>query len=146
MSNTIHTYEYEVTADGRVLSVSSNWRGYGQREMRPTLNSHGYKQVRLMVNGKRKAIPVHRLVAEKFLGKKPSAAHEVCHINGDKLDNRAENLRWGTRAENAADREKHGRTSRGEKHSAAIRASNQANGARAYRARQRAAVSTLEIK
>lgn len=29
----MHTEEYEVTPDGRVLSLSSNWRGYGVREM-----------------------------------------------------------------------------------------------------------------
>ncbi|MGA0525000.1 hypothetical protein ACO2WH_24370, partial [Escherichia coli] len=36
------------------------------------------------------------------------------------------NLEWGTRKENADDRERHGRTSRGEAHSAAIRRSGHA--------------------
>lgn len=43
---------------------------------------------------------VHRLVAEQFLGPKPAWAEQVDHINSDKTDNRAENLRWVTRKEN----------------------------------------------
>lgn len=43
---------------------------------------------------------VHRMVAEYFLDK-PSEKHNlVAHLNHSKLDNRAENLQWMTRAEN----------------------------------------------
>lgn len=35
-------------------------------------------------------------------------------MNGDRLDNRASNLTWGTRSENAFDRNRHGTGSRGE--------------------------------
>lgn len=37
------------------------------------------------------------------------------HRNGDKLDNRPENVVWGTPAENYADRDAHGATARGER-------------------------------
>ena len=116
-----HT-NYRVSSDGRVFS-SSGWRGYGEREMQQTPNADGYPSVRLVIDGRRKRVAVHRLVADAYLGAKP-VGYEVCHINGDKTDNRAENLRYGTRKENAADREQHGRTSCGERHSAAIKASN----------------------
>jgi hypothetical protein len=33
---------------------------------------------------------------------------EACHANGARDDNRLANLRWDTRAANAADRERHG--------------------------------------
>ena len=112
-----HTPGYRVTKDGRVFSVDSNWRGYGERELVQVPNTDGYMRVRLTISGKRKSYMVHKLVAEKFLGDKPSKSHEIRHINGVKTDNRIENLVWGTRKENADDRELHGKTSKGELHS-----------------------------
>lgn len=122
MSESKHTPGYEVTKDGRVFSTESNWRGYGRREMRQTPNEGGYPSVRIMVDGKRKRIAVHVLVAREHLPPRPSPDHEVRHLDGDKLNPRAHNLAWGTQKENADDRERHGRTSRGQAHSSAIKA------------------------
>lgn len=117
-----HTPGYEVTREGRVYSTGSNWRGYGRREMAQQLNEDGYPSVRIVIDGKRVRMAVHRLVALWYLPPRPSAAHEIRHLDGDKRNPAAENLQWGTRAENAADRERHGKTSRGPKHSEAIKA------------------------
>jgi len=119
--STAHIPEnYEVTEDGEVFSLSG-WRGIGRREVSQSVNGRGYMEVRMMVDGERKHFKVHTLIAKAFCGERPSPAHEVCHINGDRTDNRACNLRWGTRKENMLDRDLHGRTSKGEKHSQAIK-------------------------
>lgn len=137
--DTKHTSSYEVTRDGRVFSTASNWRGYGRREMSQTPNDDGYPSVRIVIEGKRKRIAVHVLVAGHHLPPRPSPQHEIRHKDGDRLNSHADNLVWGTSKENADDRERHGRTSRGAAHSAAIKASNQAEGTRAFRRAQKEA-------
>ena len=117
-----HTPGYEVTKDGRVLSLAHNWRGYGPRELRQDLNDDGYPSVRLTIDGKRTRYSVHRLVAEAHLGARPSPRHEVRHLDGNKMNPHVLNLARGTQKENAEDRERHGRTSSGLSHAAAIRA------------------------
>lgn len=113
---------YSVDCAGRVFSATG-WRGSGLRELSQHPNSHGYLSVRVVFpGGIRKRMLVHALVAAYFLPKRPSPSHEVCHIDGDMANNAANNLRWGTRKDNAADRDYHGRTSKGAAHSAAIRA------------------------
>ena len=54
---------------------------------------------------------VHQLVLLTFRGKCPQG-YESRHLNGDKLDNRLINLRWGTPQENHADRILHGTSGR----------------------------------
>jgi len=116
-----HSPLYNVQSDGRVFSLKSNWRGYGTREMGYIDNGRGYFMVRLTVNGKRKAFLVHQLVAKKFLGKRPKNHPHIRHLDGNSYNNDYKNLAYGTAKDNALDRDKHGRTSRGIKHSRAIR-------------------------
>jgi hypothetical protein len=61
---------------------------------------------------------VHVLVATAFLGERPEGM-EVCHFNGHHRDNRAENLRWDTHKNNAADMVRHGRAGRPKRSAAA---------------------------
>lgn len=134
-----HTDGYEVTADGRVFSIASNWRGLGRRELSQTANSDGYPSVRLTINGNRKRFAVHKLVAAEHLPPRPSDRHEVRHLDGNKLNPAATNLAWGTQKDNADDRERHGRTSRGLSHSLAIKASTHAEAVRASHALRKGA-------
>ena len=51
--------------------------------------------------------PVHKLVLSSFAGVRED--DQVCrHLNGNALDNRIENLCWGTTQENVHDSMKHG--------------------------------------
>lgn len=91
---------YQVSSDGQVKSVdridSAERRLKGRRLKARALNS-GYLMVQLCVEGVKKAHTVHKLVARAFHGESDKW---VNHINGDKLDNRAENLEWTTPGEN----------------------------------------------
>lgn len=53
------------------------------------------------VAGKSFTVKVHKLVALAFLGPRPNG-HEIDHRNGDRLDNRPENLRWRRRGAHKA--------------------------------------------
>lgn len=59
----------------------------------------GYLTVDLSKNNIVKTISVHRIVAITFC-ENPLNKKEVNHINGNKQDNRAENLEWVTPSEN----------------------------------------------
>lgn len=100
---------YMITEDGVVISVASNWRGYGPRVLTQAPNDDGYPSVRLVIEGRRKRVAVHVLLATTFLGPRPSPAHEVRHLDGNKTRSVLANIAWGTTKENAQDRVRHGR-------------------------------------
>ena len=64
-------------------------------------NGLGYKMVSIKINGKRKMMYVHRLVAKYFLINEFDYA-EVNHIDFDKSNNKSENLEWCNRKANMA--------------------------------------------
>lgn len=95
---------YEVSDQGRVRSLQ---RG-GPRLLRPQ-GRRGYLRVALTSRprGKpRRWRPVHQLVLEAFHGPRP-LGQVARHLNGDRTDNRADNLAWGFPADNVADRVLH---------------------------------------
>jgi hypothetical protein len=78
-------------------------------------DKYGHMSVHLGVDKKKYAVAVHRLVLFAFVGYPPNG-HEGCHNNGIASDNRIENLRWDTHANNNLDRKKHGKYLSGKDH------------------------------
>jgi hypothetical protein len=91
--------DYEVSNLGRIKSHHN--RSYKNHILRPVFTTrNGYMKVTLCYNRIRRDVLVHRIVATAFL-RPPKAGEEANHKNLDKVDNRAINLEWVTRAENA---------------------------------------------
>lgn len=90
---------YEVSNTGKVRSL--DYRQTGKtKELVCQVDKKGYKRVRISRDGKKYSFKIHRLVANAFIPNPENKPH-VNHINGDKSDNRAENLEWMTCQENA---------------------------------------------
>lgn len=96
---------YQVSNYGRIKSVAKlifNGKIYFFRDeliLKPRKLPNGYIQVSLCKNNKYKTFYAHRLVACAFLENKNNKP-QVNHKNGNKSDNRAENLEWVTVSEN----------------------------------------------
>jgi hypothetical protein len=71
-------------------------------------NSDGYMRVRITVDGKRKALFVHKLIAKFFVGPNPGGMI-LRHLDDNKPNNDYRNIAWGTRSDNALDRVRNGR-------------------------------------
>ena len=82
----------------------------------------GYARVR--IKGKR--YKIHRLVAETFIPN-PEDKREVNHKDGNKLNNRADNLEWATRSENQKHAYKIGLQKSSEKQKQAVSKWNKEN-------------------
>jgi hypothetical protein len=107
---------YRVGNNGSVESCKNGKHGF-KDAWKPRKLQKGFLgrlQVTLSRGGKVYNRYVHHLVLEAFIGLRPDGT-ECCHNNGKPWDNRLDNLRWDTRENNYADRDRHGTTARGEK-------------------------------
>lgn len=87
--------DYLVSDQGRIWSFKT------KRFLKPADNGHGYKMVVLSKNGKTKNFSVHKLVALVFVAnEQPEITTEIDHIDFDRSNNKANNLRWVTPSEN----------------------------------------------
>lgn len=90
---------YLVTSDGKVIGPKG-------RALKPRIHMHGYVRMSVVADGVTRDFYVHRVVCETFHGPAANPSMQVDHINGNRCDNRAENLRWVTKTANL-ERRKH---------------------------------------
>lgn len=97
--------QYEVSSNGvvkridKMLVTASGLTIKKGRTLKTRINNSGYLEVRLSKNDKVLTTFVHILLAKAFIAN-PLNKPEVNHLNGNKSDNRIENLEWSTRMEN----------------------------------------------
>ena len=92
---------YMISNHGNLRSIDrkdSIGRKVKARELKPRLKPNGYLDVNLSKDGKQLKYLVHRLVAQTFL-ENTDNKKTVNHKNGDKTDNRVDNLEWATLSE-----------------------------------------------
>lgn len=111
VADSIHTKEvwkpvlgfegiYSVSNLGRLRCEVANVKGPAGHILGcPVHKKRGYRETNWTRAGTRKQVKVHRLVLEAFVGPCPDGC-VTNHKNGDKADNRLENLEWVTPSEN----------------------------------------------
>lgn len=87
---------YLINSQGDIFSIRAN------KILMPQFDKDGYQYVKLYNSDTKsyKHYRVHRLVLEAFIGPCPSDKSECHHINGNRSDNRVNNLLWASRKEN----------------------------------------------
>lgn len=92
-------YKYFITSTGLAFSLAT-----GEiKQLKPSPRDNKKNQylfVKFEKNRQMKNISIHTMVAQYFIGEKPSPNHVVNHKDGNKQNNNASNLEWSTIAEN----------------------------------------------
>ena len=99
---------YQVSNLGRVKALKKEWLSHhtailthGEKIIKPYLNHNGYLRVALSKDNKYHKFPVHRLVANAFIGKQPSDDYVINHKDYNRQNNCVDNLEWLTQKENS---------------------------------------------
>src|SRR5690606_873328 len=93
---------YEASEEGLIRRRRQYRSHQGARILKPDRRQDGYLRVTIWIGGKRYHRPVHRLVCLAFHGV-PEPGILACHRDGNRTNNRAANLYWGSAADNYAD-------------------------------------------
>jgi hypothetical protein len=124
----VHT-DYEVSDLGRVRRVGRGRGAVPGKVLKPVANFAGYHLVGINCKTRK----VHILVLETFVSERPRGM-ECMHADDDKSNNSLTNLRWGTHAENYADRVRNGGGNHGTRNGNAYLTDEIASSIRAARA------------
>ena len=106
--------EWRLTSYG--LDVSDQLRVRNpktKKVLKPRIGTAGYLQIVWRVNGRKRTVLLHQLVADAFLTK-PKKYDCIDHIDQNKLNNHWTNLRYCSRADNQKNRGKTKKNTSGE--------------------------------
>jgi hypothetical protein len=92
-SSVIPNTNYSICIDGTLINNKTG------KVKKFTKDTNGYMKTQIWTNGEKKNITQHRILAEAFIPN-PMSKKEINHKNGNKQDNRIENLEWCSRSEN----------------------------------------------
>ena len=85
---------YFASYDGRVFSGVSN------TILKPGITMKGYEKYGIFINGKIKPVTAHKIIGIVYHPEGYGKSLDIDHIDGNKQNNRADNLEWVTRREN----------------------------------------------
>lgn len=89
---------YQINTVGNIKSLTKKDKSKNPIIMKSFIRG-GYFSILLMKETKRKLFYIHRLIALTFINN-PENKKYVNHIDGNKLNNKLENLEWCTASEN----------------------------------------------
>ena len=112
----IENWPYEVSSDGQIRRLENRTNTRAGYILKPNGKRNGYLGVTLSRPGKQITGMIHKLVCTAFHGPKPHPKHHAGHLNGNHLQNNAENLAWVTPLENELEKRLRGRHVFGSKH------------------------------
>ena len=90
---------YEASNHGRVRRRTPGKKTWAGRMLKLNIGGMGYHRVGPSIDGKNVLMYVHHIVAQLFIGPCP-VGKEINHIDGNKLNNRVDNLEYVTHKEN----------------------------------------------
>ena len=108
--------DYEISDRGNVRRTTSNGPSKAGQIIKSFPDKAGYLRINLRKNGKSTQFTIHRLVCSTFHGPPPDISEQTCHLDGDRLNNTASNLRWGTFVDNKNDIRRHNSVLKGKDH------------------------------
>lgn len=91
---------YEVSSLGHVKRVKGDDNTFAGKILKEHVSKRGYARVSLSKNNRVHVQKIHIIVAEAFHGPRP-LGYVINHLDGNKLNNAAKNLRYDTPRENS---------------------------------------------
>jgi len=106
---------YQASNFGEIKRYKNQYGKTVNRILKKCIDQGGYFYVNLSKNNNPKTFRIHTLILRTFIGFKP-VDMECRHLDGNKLNNNCDNLKYGTYQENLIDKIKHGTVPSGQKH------------------------------
>jgi len=88
--------KYQISNYGRIKSFCYDFQS---GKIVKSGNIKGYRSINLRIEGQKKTILIHKLVAELYITKKDESQNVVIHKDWNKLNNHISNLEWKSREE-----------------------------------------------